>query len=103
MMSKQHCIDNQSKIIHKKGVSIITYGNGSKIYYLNEIIHREDGAAIEWSNGDKEYFLNGKRHRKDGPAVECINGDKVWYLDGKQYDIHSNEEWLKFIKTKILY
>ena len=43
---------------------LITYPNGSKMWYLNDQLHREDGPAVEYSNGTKKWCLNGEFYDK---------------------------------------
>jgi hypothetical protein len=63
--------------------TVKVYGNGDKVWYLNDERHREDGPAFEGASGTKAWWLNGKLHREDGPAVEWANGNKSWYLNDK--------------------
>ena len=65
---------------------LITYPDGTKVWYLNDQLHREDGPAVEHPSGHKEWWLNGQRHRENGPAVEYIDGSKAFWHDGKSYD-----------------
>ena len=78
---------------------MITYADGTKIWYLNGKCHREDGPAVEHANGTKYWYLNDQLHREDGPAIEWVNGTQYWYLNDRQL---TEEEFKKHqLKKKL--
>jgi hypothetical protein len=65
--------------------TVVTYSDGTKMYYKNNLLHRIGKPAIERGDGNWEYYFEGKKHRIDGPAVYSEYADEGFYVDGKYY------------------
>ena len=65
--------------------TVVTYSDGTKMYYKNNLLHRVDGPAIERADGNWEYYYEGKKHRIDGPAIYSEYDDEGFYIEGISY------------------
>lgn len=120
---------NDIEVYHRLGgLPAVEYSDGSKYYYEYGDYHREnDLPAIdtpsckEWllrsqhyirpnggpgfiSTAEEIYYNNdGRISRLDGPAIiYYITGDEKFYINGKEIDVHSTEEFLKYLNHKLL-
>jgi hypothetical protein len=78
--------------------------------YENESsLHRINGPATinMYSNGYHAWYFHGEFHRLDGPARYWIEGRhkgiKEWYYQGNYIDCHTQKEFEKIIKLRVLW
>jgi hypothetical protein len=93
---------NDELDLHREDGPAIEFVNGSKFWYIDGKQHRLDGPAVENANGANYWCIDGKLHRLDGPAIERYNGNNEWYIDNKPIYCHSNDEFLRIVKMKVV-
>jgi len=66
--------------------------------------HRKNGPARIWGDDSEEWYYNGRCHRLDGPAISYFAGqDKEWYYNDEKIHCHSQEEFERLIKLRLLW
>lgn len=63
---------------------VVTYSDGTKMYYKDNMLHRVGKPAIERPDGSYEYYYKGKLHRVDGEAIPT-KYDEGYYIEGENY------------------
>ena len=64
---------------------VVSYSDGTKMYFKDNKLHRLGGPAIERADGTWVYYYDGKKHRADGQAEYSEYNDEGFYLEGKYY------------------
>jgi predicted metallo-beta-lactamase superfamily hydrolase len=64
---------------------VVSYSDGTKMYYKDNVLHRIGKPAIERPDGTWSYFYKGAKHRVDGPAEYSEYSDEGYYIDGEYY------------------
>ncbi len=78
---------------------VVTYSDGTKMYYKDNKLHRVGKPAVERPDGSFEYYYKGKLHRIDGEAIPT-DYDEGYYIEGENYYVKEEfqiaaNEWLE--------